>query len=78
MSALEARVADADSRLAEADSRLSSMETQTTRMLREQARALSWIVEAQQRQSVAIAAIATAAGVQVDLTNPPLLPQAPQ
>ena len=66
-----ARVAalEADVRVLERDT------TDTQRMLRDQARVLAWLVESSQRQTKALAAVAKAAGLEVDLAAPPLLPE---
>jgi hypothetical protein len=54
--------------------RLEADQASTARMLREQNRTLLWIVDSMQKQSAAIAALAEAQGVKVDLSSPPLLP----
>jgi hypothetical protein len=55
--------------------KVQAVETSSARMLRQQARVLAWLVEASQRQSAALAAVAKSAGVEVDLVAPPLLPE---
>jgi hypothetical protein len=80
VAAVELQIADVQGQAAAVDAlegevdRLEAEQDNTARMLRDQGRTLLWIVDSMQRQSAAIAALAKAEGVEVDLTAPPLLP----
>lgn len=76
--ALEAKTEETSRRLADTQAQLGALELSTNRMLRDQARYLAWIVEAQQRQSKALAALAKASDIEVELVSPPLLPEIPK
>ena len=72
--ALEVRVVALADQVTLNTGRVHEVETNSARMLRQQTKVLHWLVEASERQSAALAAVAKAAGVDVDLTSPPLLP----
>ncbi len=80
VAAVEGKVSEVEghaARVAELEAEVEKLEADqgaTGRMLRDQMRALHWIVDSQQKQSAAIAALAKAQGIEVDLTAPPLLP----
>jgi hypothetical protein len=54
--------------------KVEAVDSSTARMLRDQARVLAWLAAASQKQTAALAAVASAAGVEVDLSSAPLLP----
>lgn len=75
---LEGLVAELDGLANEVEDNANKVEavnTSTARMLREQARVLQWLATASQKQTAALAAVASAAGVKVDLSTDPLLPE---
>ena len=76
--ALEVRVVALADQVTLNTGRVHEVETNSARMLRQQARVLAWLVEASQRQSAALAAVAKASGVDVDLSTPALLPEVGQ
>ena len=75
---LELRVVALTDKVTLNTGRVHEVETNSARMLRQQARVLAWLVEASQRQSAALAAVAKASGVDVDLSTPALLPEVGQ
>jgi hypothetical protein len=72
---LEVKIEGLSAQVADNAKKVEAVETSSARMLREQARVLQWLVEASQRQSAALAAVAKSAGIDVDLAAPPLLPE---
>jgi hypothetical protein len=70
-----AKTTELEAKLDGLAAKVEAVETSSARMLRQQARVLAWLVEASQRQSAALAAVAKSAGVEVDLVAPPLLPE---
>jgi hypothetical protein len=73
--ALETKLEAVAVQVADNAKKVEAVETGSARMLRQQGRVLAWLVEASQRQSAALAAVAKSAGVEVDLVAPPLLPE---